>query len=209
MLTITAEALDDEMKRRIRIHRRSRPAAWDTLEAPRELVSVLQPRLAHYDIFLLDCITMWVSNLLLEMKGLPRSRAPHHGGGPAVARLDARLRCRLDSGQQRGRLGHSSSLTPGQGVPRCSGTGQPDDRRPLQPGTPDGGRAGIRSTAPSRVTRTVDAPDPAADDPGAPHATYETGLLESSRHWNVAPPFHDKGSENNPFRGKKHLEDRE
>ena len=68
LFVATAEALDDEMERRIRIHRRSRPAAWDTLEAPRELVSVLQPRLAHYDVFLLDCITMWVSNLLLEME---------------------------------------------------------------------------------------------------------------------------------------------
>ena len=54
LFVATAQALDDEMKRRIRIHRRSRPAAWDTLEAPRELVSVLQPRLAHYDVFLLD-----------------------------------------------------------------------------------------------------------------------------------------------------------
>lgn len=71
LFVATAEALDDEMKRRIRIHRRSRPAAWNTLEAPRELVSVLRPRLAHYDVFLLDCITMWVSNLLLEMEGLP------------------------------------------------------------------------------------------------------------------------------------------
>lgn len=71
LFVATAEALDDEMKRRIRIHRRSRPAAWDTLEAPRELVSLLQPRLAQYDVFLLDCITMWVSNLLLEMEGHP------------------------------------------------------------------------------------------------------------------------------------------
>ena len=71
LFVATAEALDDEMKRRIRIHRRSRPAAWDTLEAPRHLVSVLQPRLAHYDVFLLDCITMWVSNLLLEMENHP------------------------------------------------------------------------------------------------------------------------------------------
>lgn len=67
----TAEALDEEMEKRIRIHRQGRPNAWDTLEEPRALVSALQPRLAHYDVFLIDCMTMWVSNLLLAMDGHP------------------------------------------------------------------------------------------------------------------------------------------
>ncbi|MDE0132609.1 MAG: bifunctional adenosylcobinamide kinase/adenosylcobinamide-phosphate guanylyltransferase [bacterium] len=71
LFVATAEALDEEMERRIRIHRRSRPTAWDTLEEPRALVSTLQPRLPHYDVFLIDCITLWVSNLLLSMEGHP------------------------------------------------------------------------------------------------------------------------------------------
>ncbi len=71
LFVATAEALDEEMDRRIRIHRQNRPTAWDTLEEPRALVPVLQPRLAHYDVFLIDCITMWVSNLLLATDGHP------------------------------------------------------------------------------------------------------------------------------------------
>ncbi|MDE0231380.1 MAG: bifunctional adenosylcobinamide kinase/adenosylcobinamide-phosphate guanylyltransferase [bacterium] len=69
LFVATAEALDEEMDGRIRDHRRSRPTAWDTVEEPRELVSVLQPRIPHYDVVLVDCITMWVSNLLLAMEG--------------------------------------------------------------------------------------------------------------------------------------------
>ena len=71
LFVATAEALDEEMERRIQLHRQSRPATWDTLEEPRELVSVLQTRLAHYDVFLVDCISLWVSNLLLGMEGHP------------------------------------------------------------------------------------------------------------------------------------------
>ncbi|MYD41211.1 MAG: bifunctional adenosylcobinamide kinase/adenosylcobinamide-phosphate guanylyltransferase [Acidimicrobiia bacterium] len=71
LFVATAEALDEEMERRIRIHRQERPTEWDTLEEPRALVSALQPRLAHYDVFLVDCITVWVSNLLLAMDDYP------------------------------------------------------------------------------------------------------------------------------------------
>lgn len=66
LFVATAEGLDAEMEQRIKAHRRHRPADWDTLEEPRKLVSALQPLLGGYDVFLLDCITMWVSNLLLE-----------------------------------------------------------------------------------------------------------------------------------------------
>ena len=71
LFVATAEALDEEMEKRIQIHRQSRSTAWDTLEEPRELVSVLEPRLDHYDVFLVDCITIWVSNLMLAMEGHP------------------------------------------------------------------------------------------------------------------------------------------
>ncbi len=66
LFVATAEALDQEMADRIESHRRSRPADWDTLEEPRDLVSALRPLSGQYDVFLVDCITMWVSNLLLE-----------------------------------------------------------------------------------------------------------------------------------------------
>ncbi len=66
LFVATAEALDQEMADRIASHRRNRPPTWDTLEEPRDLVSALRPLLGRYDTVLVDCITMWVSNLLLE-----------------------------------------------------------------------------------------------------------------------------------------------
>ncbi len=68
LFVATAEALDEEMERRIAAHRKSRPPQWDTLEEPIDLIDALSPHLNRYDIFLLDCLTLWVSNLLLENK---------------------------------------------------------------------------------------------------------------------------------------------
>lgn len=67
----TAEALDDDMERRIATHRQQRPADWTTLEEPVELDSALPTALVGFDVCLLDCLTLWVSNLLLRMEGEP------------------------------------------------------------------------------------------------------------------------------------------
>ena len=67
----TAEALDEDMERRIANHRRQRPAEWDTLEEPLELESALAPAIEGYDTCLLDCLTLWVSNSLLSMEYNP------------------------------------------------------------------------------------------------------------------------------------------
>ena len=73
LVVATAEAGDDEMAARIQAHRAERPADWDTLEEPIDLVTALAPRLPDYDTVLLDCLTLWVSNLLLR----PEDRAPN------------------------------------------------------------------------------------------------------------------------------------
>ena len=62
----TAEALDDDMRRRIDAHRSQRPAHWATLEEPLDLPAVLPAALEGYDTCLLDCITLWTGNLLLK-----------------------------------------------------------------------------------------------------------------------------------------------
>ena len=62
----TAEALDEAMQRRIAAHRRHRPEHWDTLEEPIHLTRAVRPLADRYDTFVLDCLTLWVSNLLLE-----------------------------------------------------------------------------------------------------------------------------------------------
>ncbi|MCY4528487.1 MAG: bifunctional adenosylcobinamide kinase/adenosylcobinamide-phosphate guanylyltransferase [Chloroflexi bacterium] len=65
LFVATAEAGDADMQARIEAHRESRPTDWDTLEEPLDLVSALMPLLPRYDTVLLDCLTLWVSNLML------------------------------------------------------------------------------------------------------------------------------------------------
>lgn len=62
----TAEALDDEMRERAARHRRERGEAFETLEAPRELVSALRAASDRAQVIVIDCLTLWLSNLLLD-----------------------------------------------------------------------------------------------------------------------------------------------
>ncbi|GBR17904.1 MULTISPECIES: bifunctional adenosylcobinamide kinase/adenosylcobinamide-phosphate guanylyltransferase [Asaia] len=58
----TGRAWDDEMRARIALHRAQRGAGWETIEAPLDLVSALhgsQP-------VLIDCLTLWLTNLILD-----------------------------------------------------------------------------------------------------------------------------------------------
>lgn len=59
----TAEPGDAEMAERIAAHRARRGTAWQTIEAPRDLVGSLQSRYATP--VLIDCLTLWLSNLVL------------------------------------------------------------------------------------------------------------------------------------------------
>lgn len=67
LFVATAEALDDDMRRRISKHRNRRPVSWDTLEEPLDPVAAIPAALAGQDTLLLDCLTVWVSNLLLAL----------------------------------------------------------------------------------------------------------------------------------------------
>ena len=66
LFVATVEAGDPEMESRIRAHRQSRPSEWDVLEEPIDPVAALASVLHRYDTILLDCLTLWVSNLLLS-----------------------------------------------------------------------------------------------------------------------------------------------
>ena len=68
----TAEALDDEMAVRIARHRSERSAEWDTFEEPVELPALISRIVPGHDVVLVDCLTLWVSNIL--MRELPFDR---------------------------------------------------------------------------------------------------------------------------------------
>ena len=62
----TSTACDDEMKSRIERHREQRPSNWDTIEAYKDFDTVFGSRLADTDAVLLDCVTIMISNIMLE-----------------------------------------------------------------------------------------------------------------------------------------------
>src|SRR5262245_45646189 len=66
----TAEAMDDEMRERIARHRAARPAAWRTVEAPRDPASALKELHELPRVVVLDCLTLWLTNELLTSEPL-------------------------------------------------------------------------------------------------------------------------------------------
>jgi len=58
------------MEDRVRIHRQNRPSVWKTLEEPYQISKVLAT-LPAGQLVLLDCITLFVSNMLLQGKDVP------------------------------------------------------------------------------------------------------------------------------------------
>jgi adenosylcobinamide kinase/adenosylcobinamide-phosphate guanylyltransferase len=66
----TATAGDDEMRERIARHRASRPKGWYTIEEPLEVARAVRKAAELADVLLLDCITLWLGNVLLQTSGL-------------------------------------------------------------------------------------------------------------------------------------------
>ncbi|WP_341895989.1 bifunctional adenosylcobinamide kinase/adenosylcobinamide-phosphate guanylyltransferase [Ferrovibrio terrae] len=60
----TAEAWDDEMKTRIAEHKARRSDRWHSLEAPIAVAEVLQALPSETGAVLVDCLTLWLSNLM-------------------------------------------------------------------------------------------------------------------------------------------------
>lgn len=61
----TAQAYDEEMVARIAKHRADRPSHWATRECPLDPAAAMRDAAATTDCFLLDCLTLLVSNLLI------------------------------------------------------------------------------------------------------------------------------------------------
>jgi adenosylcobinamide kinase/adenosylcobinamide-phosphate guanylyltransferase len=61
----TAEARDSEMERRIQEHRARRDPRWRTIESPDRLEDVLRAETGEGRAVLVDCLTLWLTNLML------------------------------------------------------------------------------------------------------------------------------------------------
>ena len=97
----TAEAWDDEMAERIVKHKAERGPGWSTIEAPLDLVTALGKLDAHNKVCVVDCLTLWLSNL---MHFEPRRR----GRNRSALRDDHEHAHSDDSGIERGGSGDRS-----------------------------------------------------------------------------------------------------
>jgi adenosylcobinamide kinase/adenosylcobinamide-phosphate guanylyltransferase len=62
----TCEVLDEEMVRRVENHKKRRSKEWNTVEEPVEIVDKIDEYGDKVEVVLLDCITLWLSNLLMR-----------------------------------------------------------------------------------------------------------------------------------------------
>ncbi len=82
----TGEAKDEEMASRIARHREGRPADWGLIEEPLLLARVLAAAAAPERCLVVDCLTLWLTNLLFADPACPRLEA-----GEKLASEDFRL----------------------------------------------------------------------------------------------------------------------
>lgn len=102
----TAQPGDAEMAARVEMHRARRPAHWRTVEEPLMVADVVAPYLPAVDTLLLDCMTLWASNVLLAENDLER----------AQERLLAEIKKLVESCRRQGVLLLVVSNEVGQGV---------------------------------------------------------------------------------------------
>lgn len=61
----TSQPQDVEMNARVALHRQRRPSSWGLVEEPLELARVLREHAAPGQCLLVDCLTLWLTNLLM------------------------------------------------------------------------------------------------------------------------------------------------
>ncbi|MFQ6576334.1 bifunctional adenosylcobinamide kinase/adenosylcobinamide-phosphate guanylyltransferase [Pseudomonas sp. UM16] len=61
----TSEPLDGEMNARVQLHRERRPPSWALIEEPLALAQVLRANASAERCLLVDCLTLWLTNLLM------------------------------------------------------------------------------------------------------------------------------------------------
>lgn len=62
----TAQALDDEMRERVKRHKEERSPKWNAIEEPINIVNTVRKNKDDYDVFIVDCVTLWLSNLMMS-----------------------------------------------------------------------------------------------------------------------------------------------
>jgi len=63
---------DKEMKKRVMLHKKSRPRHWKTIEEDKRIAPVLKKLHGKYDVVIIDCMALFISNLLGDGKSLDK-----------------------------------------------------------------------------------------------------------------------------------------
>jgi adenosylcobinamide kinase / adenosylcobinamide-phosphate guanylyltransferase len=65
---------DEEMRQRVKRHQAERSETWQTLEVPVALADAIAEHSSTADVMLIDCLTLWINNLLMETEDVDRIR---------------------------------------------------------------------------------------------------------------------------------------
>ncbi len=66
----TAQIYDEEMEYRVQLHQNRRPKEWATFESPFDAQNIVLEQGNSYDMFLFDCMTIYISNILSKVDDL-------------------------------------------------------------------------------------------------------------------------------------------
>lgn len=83
----TGQPLDEEMAERIRRHQAERGSEWTTIEEPVDIAAVIERESGRFDAVVVDCLTLWLSNVMGDPKKDPEAE---------IAKLRDCLACRRD-----------------------------------------------------------------------------------------------------------------
>lgn len=83
----TAAVLDKEMEKRVELHRQRRPENWTTIEETHNISEVVKENSDLYDVIMIDCLTILVSNLLID-ENYPSPNTKLHSAEKDKAILD-------------------------------------------------------------------------------------------------------------------------
>ncbi len=89
----TAESGDEEMERRIAVHRAARPETWRTLEAPLRVGKSIKDCYGGEGFIILDCITVLVSNIVLMSSETPENLCIDAAEEAVSAEIDGLQSC--------------------------------------------------------------------------------------------------------------------
>ncbi len=93
----TAEIKDEEMRLRAVKHRAARPAAWVTVEAPRNVWQAIEQARSGQRVILLDCMTVLVSNLLVEASGPEKDPFDKPSADPFDIKIEASVMAEVEA----------------------------------------------------------------------------------------------------------------